>query len=151
MARFEMDNISEKKRVQIIGELYDALARIKNRKEARAVFRDLFTVPEIAMMSRRIQIAFMLLEGYTFEDTSNMLSVSSTTVHRIKEKLERHGEGFKIMYQNFRKIQDKRWKKHKPTRHLIPMSMAEAAKTAPMFTIMDVVTWLRRKKEEKEE
>jgi len=152
MARFEINKLPKKQRVKIIGELYDALGIIKDREEARSVFRDLFTVSEIAMMSRRIQVAFLIKEGYSYEDISNILSVSRSTIERINHKLKQHGQGFEIMYRNFKKLQQQRQKEKTGKKEFsLPASISEAAQVAPPFTVLDLISWIKQRNQKKDE
>lgn len=151
MSRFKIDNLPKEQRIKIIGELYDALGEIQNREQARKVFRDLFTVSEIAMMSRRIKVALLLSENYTFEEISDMVGVSKGTISRVKEKLERHGEGFNIMQQNFKKIQKRREKKYKKSGSKIdtnPYHQAEKMRKITERSIIELLNWISSKKED---
>lgn len=154
MSRFEIDQLPKKQRIKLIAELYDALGEVENRDQAKKVFRDLFTVSEIAMMSRRIQIALLLMENYTFEEISEILKVSKSTVSRINKKLERQGEGFKIMKKNFEKIQKRRSRKAQkksPGLSLDPyQQLWDAEKIMTGTSIMDLIKWIKRKKNKPE-
>lgn len=149
MSRVKMDNLSKKQKIQLIGELYDSLGEVKNREEASEIFRDLFTTGELVMMSRRIQIAFLIQEGYTTRKITNLLDVSNSTVTRVRKKINRHGKGFKLMKRNFKRIQKQRSKKKAPRSKLSshPYKIAENMGKMLGYSVFALLDWIKKDKQ----
>jgi TrpR-related protein YerC/YecD len=75
MGRFHLNKLPKEKRIQMIVEFYDVIASLKNREEIRLFFKDLLTPDEIATLMRRIEVATLLIAGYTYDQISNILGV----------------------------------------------------------------------------
>lgn len=87
-------------------ELFEAIASIKDRKEAARFFRDLLTIAEITEFTNRWQMVKYLAEGkLSYADIAKKLHTSTTTVTRVSHWL-RHGTGgYKAVAERmFRKI-----------------------------------------------
>jgi len=108
MAKFNLNDLPKQARIQLIGEFYDAFNSLKDRKEIRLFLRDLLTPDEIAMFHRRIQVALLLKEGYHFEEITQRLKVGKNKITKVKSSLDRHGEGYDLVIERLKKIQEKR-------------------------------------------
>ena len=73
-------------------QLCDAIASLKNMKEASAFLRDLCTRSELEAMAHRWQVARLLDEGLPYLEISKQTHASTTTVTRVAQWLH-HGEG----------------------------------------------------------
>ena len=73
-------------------DLYDAIASLRNREEARRFFRDLCTRSELEAMAHRWEVAQLLDEGLSYLEVSRRAHASTTTVTRVAQWL-RNGEG----------------------------------------------------------
>jgi len=83
---------------------------LKTREEVKIFFKDLLTLGEMVMISRRIQIAKMLLDGQTYETIKSKLKVGATTVSQVERWLNNGFGGYKTTikkyknkYSNFKK------------------------------------------------
>jgi len=63
------------------------IAEITTKKDAANFVRDLFTPSESLMITRRIEIAKMLLCGYTYQEISKKMKVGSNTVNNVNRWL----------------------------------------------------------------
>jgi TrpR-related protein YerC/YecD len=120
MAKFSLNKLPKEKRIQMIAEFYDVINSLKNRKEVRLFFRDLLTPDEIAMLMRRIEVAALLLAGFTYEQIMELLGVGKDKINNVQKSLVRHGEGYKIVIKRLlqlRKSKIKKLKKIEKTRH----------------------------------
>ncbi len=66
---------------------YRMVAGIRNPKDAENFFRDLLTPSESLMLTRRIEIAKLLLEGYNFEEIKVKLKVGFNTINIVNRWL----------------------------------------------------------------
>lgn len=81
---------------QILNELYWVLADVRKPEEMKQFLGDFFTKTERIMLAKRLALAGMILKDYDIETIKQVLHVSTGTMYRMKEKLERGGQGFKV-------------------------------------------------------
>lgn len=108
MAKFKLNSLPEKERIKLIGEFYDVMSLIKQRSEARQFLKDLLNPDEIAMLVRRIQIATLLLTGFTYDEIIRLLKVGKSTIGSVYKKIERGGEGYELIIKSLLKLRKKR-------------------------------------------
>ncbi|MBO4862633.1 MAG: helix-turn-helix domain-containing protein [Firmicutes bacterium] len=72
--------------------LFEALMRLETVDEFYEFFEDLCTVKEIKDMSQRLQVATLLRQGKSYQKVSEITSVSSATISRVKRCLD-YGTG----------------------------------------------------------
>ena len=76
--------------------LFEAILNLYSIEECESLFRDLMTVPEIETFSQRFKVALLLSEGMSYRQISKEIGVSTTTVTRINDWLERGCNGYKL-------------------------------------------------------
>ena len=72
--------------------LFEAFLSLRNVDEFYDLFEDLCTVKEIRDMTQRLQVASLLREGKSYQKVSELTSVSSATISRVKRCLD-YGTG----------------------------------------------------------
>ena len=72
--------------------LFEAMLSLKSIDEFYDLFEDLCTVKEIRDMSQRLQVAELLSKGNSYQKVSEITSVSSATISRVKRCLD-YGTG----------------------------------------------------------
>jgi len=93
MAKFEgHKKLHSEDRELILNDFYNSFLLIENESELISYLNDLLSEPELEMLARRVQIARMLKEGFTYEEIRNALYVSEGTVASCAQSLKR-GEG----------------------------------------------------------
>jgi len=81
-------------RAQLIDELADALARVADKKEAKALLADLCTPAEVHSLAERWHVARLLDEGkLTYREIHEATGVSTTTIVRVARFLKQEGFG----------------------------------------------------------
>lgn len=113
MAKFSLNNLPAEKRIQMLAEFYDTINSLKDRKEARLFFRDLLTPDEIAMLMRRVEVAALLLGGFTYEQIMELLGVGKDKITNVQKSLIRHGEGYRVVIKRLLNLRRSRIKKLK--------------------------------------
>ncbi len=73
-------------------QLIKALTKINSEKDMAKFLRDLMTLPEIEEFGNRLEMARLLLSGYSYLEVANKMRVSTTTVSRVAHWLY-HGAG----------------------------------------------------------
>ena len=110
MGRFHLNNLPKEKRIQMIGEFYDVIASLNNREEVRLFFKDLLTPDEISTLMRRIEVAALLMAGFTYEKIAQILGVGRGKVTNVQKSLTRSGDGYKIIIKRLLEGRKKRLK-----------------------------------------
>jgi len=88
----ELNDFQKKK---YLGEFYDMVSLLGSRDEVKRFFKDLLTLSEVVMISRRIQIAKMLLVGRGYEEIKSDLKVGSSTISQVERWLNNGFGGYK--------------------------------------------------------
>jgi len=95
-------NLTESQKKKYLGEFYSVVALLKTRDEAKRFFKDLLTLSEVVMISRRIQVATMLMEGRTYEEIKKELKVGTTTISQVERWLFNGFGGYKEILNKHR-------------------------------------------------
>lgn len=101
-----LKQISMREQKELLSEFCQSLLSIKNLDEALKFLTDLLTKREILILSRRIKVAKLLIEGKNYREIEGLLNVSHGTIAKVSEWLAVAGEGFRLIA--------KRTKKEKP-------------------------------------
>jgi len=80
---------------EILDELFWLLTEIKNKEEMKTFLYDFFTKTERLMLAKRLAVALMLTQGYSYSTIRDLLKVSTATINRTSVWLEKGGEGLK--------------------------------------------------------
>lgn len=94
-------NESEKKKY--LGDFYSMIALLKTRDDAKNFFKDLLTLSEVVMISRRIQIAIMLLDGKTYDEIRKELKVGAPTICQVEKWLNNGFGGYRKIINEYKK------------------------------------------------
>lgn len=112
MGVFHINSLPKEKRIQMIGEFYDSIDSLKNRKEIGLFFKDLLSGEEIASFMRRIEIAILLDAGFSYPKISKLLGVGNNKISRVQKCLQQDDSGYRIIVD--RLIENrKKWLKKK--------------------------------------
>lgn len=96
-------DLSEDERKKYLGEFYSMIALLKTREEVKKFFKDLLTLSEIVMISRRIQVAKMLLEGYTHQEIRKKMKVGFNNISQVDRWLNNGFGGYRKVIQEYKK------------------------------------------------
>jgi uncharacterized protein YerC len=76
---------------QIRNSFFQLISDIKNPDEAKTILSGLLTETEIEIFSKRLAIGYYLKSKRNYENVSNNLKVSSTTIARVSEMMKNNG------------------------------------------------------------
>lgn len=130
--RVKYQNLTEMERKKFLGELYDMIALLKSREEVKQFFKDLLTLSEVVMISRRLQIAKMLLEGFTYRDVQRKLKVGIATIVSVEQWLNRGFGGYRNIIVRHKK-QEKKFSELEPA---VPFSLTHLRKKYPLHFLL---------------
>ena len=130
--RVKYQNLTELERKVFLGEFYDMIALLKNRDEVKQFFKDLLTLSEVVMISRRLQIAKMLLEGFTYREIRVKLKIGLSTIVSVERWLNQGFGGYREIIKRHKK-QEKKFTEHEPT---LPFSLKYLRKKYPLHFLL---------------
>jgi len=102
------NQLSELEKKKYLGEFYTMVSLLKTREEVRNFFKDLLTLSEVVMISRRIQIAKLLLEGIGYEEIRRRLKVGFNTITHVERWLNNGFGGYRKTIMKYKKKASKR-------------------------------------------
>ena len=73
-------------------QLFRAILSLRDVDECYRYFEDLCTIKEIKAFAQRMEVAVMLSEGLSYQQTIARTGASSATISRVKRCLD-YGEG----------------------------------------------------------
>lgn len=79
------------------------VSMLEGKEEVKNFFKDLLTLSEVVMISRRIQIAKMLLNGDSIEKIIKKLKVGNATISQVSRWLNNGFGGYKTIIRKFNK------------------------------------------------
>lgn len=74
--------------------LFSKMAKLKTSLEMEKFLKDLLTESELVMVTRRLQIAKMLLDGALYSEIKHKLGVGDSTVLSVRKRLEAGSGGY---------------------------------------------------------
>ncbi|HCP08799.1 MAG TPA: hypothetical protein DIT25_03320 [Candidatus Moranbacteria bacterium] len=125
--------LSENEKKKYLGEFYSMVSLLKSREEVKNFFKDLLTLSEIVMISRRIQIAKMLLGGMTHDEIRRRLKVGFTTIAQVERWLSSGFGGYKNIIE---KYNDKYAKGESDPEDRVPFSSGWMRKKYPAHYLL---------------
>lgn len=150
MARFSLNKLPKEQRIQLIGEFYDVIASLKSREEVRAFFRDLLAPDEIAMLMRRVEIAALLLGGFTYEKVQEYTGVGRATITSVYKKLMRDEDicGYRIVIERLLAQRKKRMQQTKRSQKAREDPFQKLKQSKPIhFLLFNILDALEERRE----
>ena len=102
------NELSDAEKKKYLGEFYSVIAQLKTRDEVKKFFKDLLFLSEVVMLSRRIQIAKMLMEGETHDNIRIKMKVGFGTIAGVERWLKEGFGGYKEMIGRYNKNKAKK-------------------------------------------
>jgi len=100
--KVKYNQLSEFERKKYLGEFYTMVSLLKSRDEVKEFFKDLLTLSEVVMVSRRLQAAKMLLEGFTCDEVSRKMKMGLTTISQVEKWLNNGFGGYKKVIRRYK-------------------------------------------------
>jgi TrpR-related protein YerC/YecD len=77
--------------------LYDAFLSLRDRDECRAFLDDVCTIKEITDMAQRLQTAFLIDDGVSYQKISESIGISTATISRVSRCLNYGAGGYRAV------------------------------------------------------
>ena len=87
------------KRTEQIDQLFRSILALKDEDECYQFFEDICTVKEIQAIAQRLEVARMLSDGMSYQQTIARTGASSATISRVKRCLEYGEGGYELILQ----------------------------------------------------
>lgn len=86
-------------RSESIDRLFRAFMTLDNLEDCYAFFDDICTISELQDMAQRLDTAFLLSEGKSYQAISQQVGVSTATIGRVSRCLNYGKGGYKTVIQ----------------------------------------------------
>lgn len=130
----KIDDLSEQEKMETLDALYTAAGSISGRDATKAFLKELLTPSERIMLGRRIQIARMLLSGYSQATIGEALKVGPNTIWRVEKWLNGQMPGYKNAIKGLEKEMKKRNEKREIAQN--PFGFTALKKKYPMHFLL---------------
>ncbi len=87
MAKIKIHEVDQRERAQMMNDFFDMVSEMKTRKDVANFFKDMLTPSETLMLTRRIEIAKMLLVGFSYADIKKKLRAGDNTINYVNKWL----------------------------------------------------------------
>ena len=74
--------------------LMKAMLSLDSEETAYRFFEDLCTIPEIKSISQRLEVAYLLRKGETYQKIEEVTGASSATISRVNRALSYGADGY---------------------------------------------------------
>lgn len=91
---------------KFLNNFWSLITLLENKDQAASFLKDLLTHTEMKMFAKRVQIAKMLLEGYSYNEIRNVVKVTDPTISKMSNLLAVGGEGIRNAIANLQKIEE---------------------------------------------
>ena len=89
-----------------VDRLFDAILTLKDRDECYAFFDDICTIKEITDMAQRLDTAFLIDEGISYQKISDRIGVSTATISRVSRCLNYGSGGYRAIIDRMKEGQE---------------------------------------------
>lgn len=94
MSKVIPSKITKSERENLKKLLYSKIAKLKTTKDVDNFLEDVLTESELLMIIRRLQIAKMLIDEFSYPQIKTELRVSFDTIKTVRASLERGKGGY---------------------------------------------------------
>lgn len=85
--------------------LFDAILSLRDRDECRRFFDDICTITELKDMAQRLDTAFLIDEGISYQKISEQIGVSTATISRVSRCLNYGAGGYRAVIDRMKEAE----------------------------------------------
>lgn len=148
--------LSKREQDELFIRFAKVLSTLRGSVEAANFIRDLLSEQEALMLARRIWIAELLQQGYTYEHICRDIKVGPGTIAKVQHWMETYGDGFRIVIKRSKnqppqKQELTEWRQHKKRYpmyywpQLLLEEMVKSANKRERERLLRIVSGLRDK------
>lgn len=93
-------------RNQSVDRLFEAILSLKDKEDCYGFFEDICTVKELQDIAQRLDTAFLLDEGMSYNEISEKVGISSATIGRVSKCLNYGTGGYRLAIDNLKKSEE---------------------------------------------
>ena len=86
---------------ELTENFFKSILNLESVEECKRFFEDICTIKELQDMSQRLQVAFLLNEGKSYQEVLAKTGVSTTTISRVNKCLNYGSGGYKEAIDKF--------------------------------------------------
>lgn len=106
-----LEKLSRREQEGLILDLINAIVGARSVGDAALFLQDLLTKSEMKILSKRLRIAKLLIQGMDYREIESSLHVGHSTIAKIAAWLSERGEGFrKVISRLPRQSDETSWK-----------------------------------------
>lgn len=94
MARVKPKQLPQKEFHKLLDDFYSLIVLLETKEEVKNFFKELLSTSEAVMLARRIQIAEMLLAGFTYDEIRSKLKVGFSTIGSVQRWIDTGWDGY---------------------------------------------------------
>jgi len=91
---------------ELTENFFNAILQLRSVDECKRFFEDICTIKELQDMSQRLEVAFLLNEGKSYQEVLAKTGVSTATISRVNKCLNYGSGGYKETIEKFPKKGD---------------------------------------------
>ncbi len=86
---------------ELTENFFKAILNLETAEECKRFFEDICTIKELQDMSQRLEVAFLLDEGKSYQEVLAKTGVSTATISRVNKCLNYGSGGYKEVIDKF--------------------------------------------------
>lgn len=86
---------------ELTENFFKSILNLESVEECKRFFEDICTIKELQDMSQRLQVAFLLNEGKSYQEVLAKTGVSTATISRVNKCLNYGSGGYKEAIDKF--------------------------------------------------
>jgi TrpR-related protein YerC/YecD len=142
VGKIKYRNLSGTQKKEYLGDFYSIVSSLRGYDEAKNFFKDLLTTSEMVMICRRIQIAKLLMKGWTYEQVKEKLGAGMTTIGQVDKWLNEGFGGYARVLKRHNANKDKQREKIPPA----PYSLEQVRRRYPAhFALLNLLMDKKKK------
>jgi len=106
MVQVSKNPLGKETSLEIQNALWWLLAKLNQDSDIKSFLNCLLTKTEKIMLAKRLAIAFLVSRGYNYRDISDVLKVSTATVCKIKEIMDKSENNYEIFLKRLEKREE---------------------------------------------
>lgn len=84
---------------ELADRLFQGILLLENQEECYQFFEDICTISELKSLAQRLEVAFMLKGGHTYDEIVAKTGASTATISRVKRSLNYGADGYNLILE----------------------------------------------------
>lgn len=88
---------------ELADRLFQGILLLENQEECYQFFEDICTISELKALAQRLEVAFMVKHGHTYDNIVANTGASTATISRVKRCLNYGADGYNLILERVEK------------------------------------------------